>query len=151
MRLNLNNEPDLVVTRGGMLVSDTQRNFSNMVSDTQRNFNFYKNILNGNQKTWSNGYLKISNDGELVNVGTNNKSGNVKGKNNNMKNYKEMTEEEVAALNFWIDQREVEAIAEQEHWDYIAYGQEEAEARREYFSKHPYEPYDSPDFVFERD
>jgi predicted SnoaL-like aldol condensation-catalyzing enzyme len=134
-----------------MLVSDTQRNFSNMVSDTQRNFNFYKNILNGNQKTWSNGYLKISNDGELVNVGTNNKSGNVKGKNNNMKNYKEMTEEEMAALNFWIDQREAEAIAEQEHWDYIAYGQAEQEARREYFSKHPYEPYDSPDFVFERD
>jgi hypothetical protein len=55
------------------------------------------------------------------------------------------TAEDEAALNFWIDQREVEAIAQQEHWDYIAYGQEEQEARREYFSKHPWEPYDSPD------
>jgi hypothetical protein len=98
----------------------------------------------------SNGYLKISNDGELVNVGTNNKSGNMKG-NNNMQNYKELNEEDMAALNHWIDKRETESIAEAEHWDWVAFGQAEQEARREYFSKHPYEPFDSPDFYFERD
>lgn len=156
MRFNLNNGSSLFLTapgtkRGGILVSRNLRNFSDMVSRNLRNFLNDKNILNDDQKTWSNDYRKISNDGKLVNVRTNNKSDNMKGKNNNMKNYTELNEEEMAALNFWIDQREAEAIAEQEYWDYVAYGQAEAEARREYFSKHKYESYDSPDFVFEKD
>lgn len=53
--------------------------------------------------------------------------------------------EDDGSYDEWIDQREAEAIAEQEYWDWVAYGRAEYEAKREYFAKHPWESYDSPD------
>ena len=154
MRLNLNNQKTLMIMRLNLNKAKSSCQAERqalLVSDAQRNFNYNKKFLNGIRQPMSNGYLKISNDGKLVNAGTNNKSGNMEGQNNNMQNYKELNEEDMVALNKWLDQREAELIAEEGYWEEQNYRRQEMEAWKEYSSQNPYEKFDSPDFYFERD
>lgn len=67
-----------------------------------------------------------------------------------MKNYtNELNKEDRVALDQWLDQRELELLQEESHWDEVLYGRLERQARENYFAKNLIEKYDSPDFCFE--
>jgi hypothetical protein len=56
----------------------------------------------------------------------------------------EIEQEDREAYETWLDEREMELIAQEAYVDWMVYGRYELEARRAYSQAHPWEPYDTP-------